>query len=250
MQLSPATAPTYSEIEVIVRAVLERLRTLEGAPAAPIATAPATTVPFGTVPFGTVPAVAQPGELHLDQRLVTLEDLRDRWDTMKSLLVPKRCIVTPAVLDELRQRGVVLQRLDGVTKQTSSAQLAQGSKSLLVMMPAGKKADSVSQLCHQGIEVASIGQDSNLALTTLKNHLAEPHKLCVWSSPRPFAAARACAVFPHVAAVQLSRIEDLPLAIEQAQPNVLILDDRSWTASSVANLARSWLINQRGRSSS
>lgn len=247
MQLSPATAPTHSEIEVIVRAVLERLRTLEGAPAAPVATATATAT---TTTVGTVPAVAQPGEIHLDQRLVTLEDLRDRWDTMKSLLVPKRCIVTPAALDELRQRGVVLHRSDGVTRQATSENPAQGSKSLLVMMPAGKKADSVSQLCHQGIEVASIGQDNNLALTTLKNHLAEPHKLCVWSSPRPFAAARACTVFPHVAAVQLSRIEDLPLAIEQAQPNVLILDDRSWTVSNIANLARSWLINQRGRSSS
>lgn len=235
MQLSPATAPTPSEIEVIVRAVLERLRTLEVAPAAT-----ATTTPI----------VTQPGEVLLDQRLVTLEDLRDRWDTMKSLLVPKRCIVTPAAVDELRQRGVVLQRSDEVTKQVTSAQREHGSKSLLVMMPAGKKAESVSRLCHQGIETAAMGQDNNLTLTTLKNHLAEPHKLCLWSSPRPFAAARACAVFPHVAAVQLSRIEDLPLAMEQAQPNVLILDDRSWTATSVANLARTWLINQRGRSSS
>lgn len=240
MQLSPATAPTDSEIEVIVRAVLERLRTLEVAPAATAT----------TTPVATAPVVAQPGEVHLDQRLVTLEDLRERWDTMKSLLVPKRCIVTPAAVDELRQRGVVLQRSDGVTKQVTSAQLEQGSKSLLVMMPAGKKAESVSRLCHQGIETAAIGPDNNLTLTTLKNHLAEPHKLCLWSSPRPFAAARACAVFPHVAAVQLSRIEDLSLAMEQAQPNVLILDDRSWTASSVANLARTWLINQRGRRSS
>ncbi len=229
MQPSPATVPTHSEIEAIVRAVLQRLRAVEVAPA-------------------KAPTFSPPGEVRLDQRLVTLEDLRDRWDGMKSLQVPTRCIITPAAKDELRQHGVDVQRFDRAVPQAGAEQLANSSSGLLVVTPAGKKLELSSQLNRLGAEIVTIGQDSSLALNALRKHLAGPQKLCLWSSPCPFADVRACASVPHAAAVQLSRFEDLPLAIEQAQPNVLILDDRRWTASSVANLARTWLTNFRGRS--
>lgn len=232
MQLSPTPAPTHSEIEAIVRAVLKRLHALDAAPAA----------------AAPVVAVAQSGEVYLDQRLVTLADLRDRWGGLKSLIVPTRCIVTPAAQDELRQRGVVLQRFDRENKQAGSARLANELDRLLIMVPAGKKSEAISQLGSHGAGVTTIAQDCSLALTALKNHFAETGKLCLWSSPRPFAAVRACASVAQVVAVQLSRIDELPLAIEQAQPNVIILDDRSWTASSVANLARMWMVRQNSRS--
>ncbi len=237
MQLSPTTAPTHSEIEAIVRAVLQRLHALDVAPAA-AAAAPVVAV-----------AVAPPGEVRLEQRLVTLADLRDRWGSMKSLLVPTRCVVTPAAQDELRQRGVVLQRFDGENKPAGSARLANALQELLIMIPAGKKSEAIVQLGNQGAEIAAIAQDCSLALSALQYHFSETRKLCLWSSPRPFAAVRACASVSQVAAVQLSRLDELSLAIEQAQPNVIILDDRIWTASSVANLARMWMVHQSSRSS-
>jgi hypothetical protein len=45
----------------------------------------------------------------------------------------------------------------------------------------------------------------------------------------------------QVAAVQLARASDLQAAVEQAQPSVLIVDDRQWTSDSLLNLARAWM---------
>jgi hypothetical protein len=226
------------DIEHIVRLVLERLRAIGPTPAA---------VATGTRASTSSPTLSQPtGLVQLDQRLVTLEDLREHWPGMKVLELPPACIVTPAVQDELRQRGVKLQRRQAnhqlaVSTQTSRSNSAE-LQALLVLIPAGGKPTLSRSVALQGGTVQHAAEDCRQVVDTVQNHTQASHKYCLWSSSRPFAAMRASAVASgQVAAVQLARASDLQAAVEQAQPSVLIIDDRQWTSDSLLNLARAWM---------
>lgn len=49
-------------------------------------------------------------DLGIEGNLVTLATLRDRLDGVGKLLVSRRAVVTPAVIDELKKRGIALVR--------------------------------------------------------------------------------------------------------------------------------------------
>ena len=50
-------------------------------------------------------------ELAINDRVVTLETLRGRLTNVDRLIVPKKAIVTPAVKDELKDRGIEWTRV-------------------------------------------------------------------------------------------------------------------------------------------
>ena len=50
-------------------------------------------------------------KLEIEDRLVTLATLQDRLDGVGELAVARRAVVTPAVIDELNNRGITLMRL-------------------------------------------------------------------------------------------------------------------------------------------
>jgi hypothetical protein len=235
---TPHNANQREDIEHIVRLVLERLKALE-----PAFSAAGT----GAAELSSAPAEAPTtGLVQLEQRLVTLEDLRERWPGMKILELPSACIVTPAVLDELRYRGVKLQRRQSSKQPTAGTHNNRSNltelQALLVMVPAGGKSTLTNSVKLLGGTVQYAAEDCNRAADTVQAHTQASQKYCLWSSSRPFAAMRASAVASgHVAAVQLSRASDLQAAVEQAQPSVLIVDDRQWTADSLLNLARAWM---------
>jgi hypothetical protein len=56
------------------------------------------------------PPPAAASELRLSDRVVTLAALKDRLNNVSRVSVPSKAVVTPAVRDELRQRGVELVR--------------------------------------------------------------------------------------------------------------------------------------------
>ncbi len=49
-------------------------------------------------------------KLEIEYKLVTLATLRDRLDGVGEVLVARRAVVTPAVIDELNDRGIRLMR--------------------------------------------------------------------------------------------------------------------------------------------
>jgi hypothetical protein len=49
-------------------------------------------------------------DLEIDGKLVTLATLRNRLNGVGKLLVGRRTVVTPAVIDELKDRGIELVR--------------------------------------------------------------------------------------------------------------------------------------------
>lgn len=81
-------------VEFIVQEVIRRLQ--EGRP------------PAGGV---ARPAASVPGrDLIVPERLVTTATLSGRLEGIGRVLVPRRCVVTPSVQDELRTRGIELRR--------------------------------------------------------------------------------------------------------------------------------------------
>ncbi len=65
------------------------------------------------VGVGAADAVDSPEpntKLEIEDRLVTLATLRDRLDGVEELVVARRAVVTPAVIDELTDRGISLMR--------------------------------------------------------------------------------------------------------------------------------------------
>lgn len=80
-------------IEQVVEEVLRRLRAM-GVAIDGAATAPTTN--------------GAKQELVFEGRLVTLERLRGKLTGVRRVVVPKRAIVTPAVVDELKDRQIEL----------------------------------------------------------------------------------------------------------------------------------------------
>jgi hypothetical protein len=172
--------------------------------------------------------------LRLELPLITLEQLRSNLSGIQVLEVPRRAVVTPAVLDELRQRGVKLQRLSPHELRQSSS--TQSSPSLMLVAPAGivKQQGAGAKLVEDA--------DSQTTLHTISEHVFTPGHGVVWCSPRPFAAAMAIRGQAQLRAVQLTSLSDLKQAVAEAQPNLLIVDPRQWSAPAIANLLRTWKV--------
>ncbi len=226
-----------AEIETIIRVVLERLRQVDAAPRATASMQPAAPLAVHVTPE-TAPAAAslQPDatRLRLELPLITLEELRNNLSGIKVVEVPRRAVVTPAVLDELRQRGVKLQRLSPHDLRLSSS--TQSSPSVMLVAPNG--------MVMQQSTAAKVVEDADpqTTLQAIVGHVATPGNGAVWCSPRPFATALATRTQPQLRAVQLTSFGDLKQAVAEAQPNVLILDPRQWSAPAIANLLRAWKV--------
>jgi hypothetical protein len=232
-----------AEIETIIRVVLERLRQVDAAPSAAANMQPAAPVAAEANAVSRVVPVTAPSaaslqsaanRLRLELPLITLEQLRSNLSGIQVLEVPRRAVVTPAVLDELRQRGVKLQRLSPHELRQSSS--TQSSPSLMLVAPAGivKQQGAGAKLVEDA--------DSQTTLHTISEHVFTPGHGVVWCSPRPFAAAMAIRGQAQLRAVQLTSLSDLKQAVAEAQPNLLIVDPRQWSAPAIANLLRTWKV--------
>ena len=133
-----ATAAT--EIERLVREVLAELA---GNPAINPPLPPGEGRGEGAVPSTSsqIPTAASPrpepvpvcpdGELTVAARVVTMTELLGRLDGLRRVVVLPDAVVTPAVHDELRRRGMALVR-------SAPARRAAGGELRLVLIASGK----------------------------------------------------------------------------------------------------------------
>ncbi|MEX0792089.1 MAG: hypothetical protein WD045_03075 [Pirellulaceae bacterium] len=119
---------TQADIEHIVSLVVDRL-------IGPDTTHAPTGQPipqkFAAPPKHTRPTTTQPknnnhsaADLVLSERLITLETLRNRLKGIQSVQVASGAIVTPAVRDELKDRGVALVVADNAPTASPLSKLA------------------------------------------------------------------------------------------------------------------------------
>lgn len=205
-----------AEIETIVSVVLKRLQSM-------------TAAPIVTQDSGS--AAEDAHLLQLSCSLVTLESLRDRLSDISVVQVPKHAVVTPAVVDELRSRGISLQKIDS----TASDSCVSASP-LLVISPPGRQIDQGDSSIVQ-VQSNRCPDEARL----LARHVAVQNGRGIWWTIHPYSAALACRSKQEIRAVQLLRPEDLGRAIDQANPNVLILDDQNWSSGNITNVLGAWL---------
>jgi hypothetical protein len=91
-------------------------------------------------------------------------------------------------------------------------------------------------LCPQQAAVQSCDDEAALAL--IEQQLSQGSQRAVWITSRPFAAAALAQHSSKVVAVQLPSLSELAAALEQAQPQLLIVDGPRWTVAAIGNLVR------------
>ncbi|MCA9134444.1 MAG: hypothetical protein KDA45_14845 [Planctomycetales bacterium] len=220
-------AQPLNEMETIVRVVVERLRSLNLAPA------PRPTA--GSDQPLPAASASDSATLRLDHKVIALADLQGHWASIKTLQVDARAVVTPAVRDELRSRGIALQRNSIAARAAGNS---SGPRPLLVLAPAAKQATLLRPL--QTLATLAASGDCAADLDVLHHHFRGSAAYAIWCTSRPFAASRAAATQASLSAVLLPSIDDLARAIEEASPNTFILDDRRWSSASLGHLARHW----------
>ncbi len=214
---------TATQIEDIVRVVVERLRT---GVAAPLVQATAIT------PERNVEAIA--GEVTLSERVITLESLTDQLVGTKAILVHPKAVVTPAVKDLLRQKNIRLVR-------QLPSKVSKTSRPAPLVLVANESSQQMlsKRMCTQQATLIT-ARDAASDVSTIEQHLAAGKVGAVWCSETPYANVAATLGSKTLRAVQLFGLQDLPHAIEQARPNVLILDGRTWNPSAITNLVSNW----------
>lgn len=239
---------TSAEIETIVRVALQRLREINAqsadtaaaatipqiglAPISSTAEAPGKQIKLDSIGSAVTNAVADSKTYAVDQRLVTLEVLRDRLTDIETLQVPAKAIVTPAVKDELRDRKIKLLRVE---QQTSSAPPKSDSR-LLVLANASLQ----NQFARFG-EFAALTENSKADVCRISAHLNSGGTAALWNTTTPYAAARAAAQNASLHSIQLARLSEFDRAIREADPNVIVIDSSNWNVEQTAELASAWL---------
>lgn len=239
MQIQP------SEIETIVRAVLKRLRSESAALSTGeisrkrnVDQQPVTT---GSSRTGAIAVATSSDTHHFPQPLLTLADVELIGSGVKTVSVSARAVVTPAVRDELRRRGIALTK---GSQSPSSVENSVGKKTQsqqnLVIVPQTKLNHAASQLgsvCQVRLLTTAAEE-----LAAISSHVGvEPAARVLWCTAEPFAAE--CMVSRQatmIRCVTLHEFNDLPQAILEAAPNLMIVDDRRWTAAALINLVRQW----------
>jgi hypothetical protein len=219
--------PAASELEAIVRVVIERLQAIDAARLLP--TTATVAVPH--------PQAAAVNVLVLDRKLVTLADLKGRLDSVQCIQVAARAVVTPAVVDELRKRGIRLERIALSGRSISQPTFA---KMLVVTQPNGHST-LAGQLRSSEFSVQPECLELPDTLALFNSHFARGGLAAIWRSPRAYAASHALSALSNVRGVQLARLDDLPQAAEQVNPQILVVDSRNWSSAAVASLAQTWI---------
>jgi len=187
-------------------------------------------------------------QLVIDDRLVTMQSVEVALAGKRSLRVHPKAIVTPAVLDLLRERKIQLVRGLQATRTPSSptqlpATVANAVASSAARIPPVLVCGSAiwfeslpRHLCPQQAVVES-GEDAGV-VTRARQHRLQGGRHTIWLTAKPFAAAAAVHQGSDLVAIQLPSLLELAPALEQTQPQLMIIDASKWTVAAVGNLVR------------
>lgn len=235
-----------AEIETIVNVVVGRLRGLvrddagnAGGNLPKLAgnATPGASTTYDTTCHDNTPGTT--GRLRIATSPVTWQDLRDQMSGVQVVEVSARAVVTPAVLDELRDRGIQLHRAARLTESDGRASTsAIENPQMLLLGPIARRLE------HPSIEFTPSTANSAADVCRIAAHLNSGGRGAIWCSPTPYAASRAATANSSLLAIHLGSIQSLPQAVREADPNVLILDDAAWESSDLQELTEIW----KGRS--
>ncbi len=201
------------EFEWIVAEVLRRLKQRADAPAAAeTPAAPRTN------------NVVASGDLVIDDHVVSLETVADRLRGKQRMLVGSRAVVTPAVRDELRKRGVRLERSE------EAASPARRSAKVTVMV--GTSGAAARELASAAAELGChrlTSQDPRTAVGQLITQLSHPEASAIWLSDQPLLAACLANRAPQIRAAVAGDVSQVQQARVSIGANLLIVDPQQVT---------------------
>lgn len=113
-------SPSTIDIELVVREVLAEL---QAAPQGPVAKPQAVVAPLPAEPPSEQKSSDQPFTLTVAARVVTMNDVAGRLDSIRRVVVSREAIVTPAVRDELLRRGIALTFADSSNCRPTAVRL-------------------------------------------------------------------------------------------------------------------------------
>ena len=165
----------------------------------------------------------QPFTLSVAARVVTMNDVGGRLDSVRRLVVSREAIVTPAVRDELLRRGIALE----YTKSPNGAP----AMIRLVLMTSGTDFDPttlMAALAREGFQVKQSSSDCLIAAgDELAAEILQPDTLGVLLSRH--AAAGLCLAnrLPGVRAVGGIDAPAVAAASAAVGANLLVVDPRA-----------------------
>ncbi len=221
------------QLDSLVRVVIERLRAM-GIGLQVDSPMPSQDEGRGPEALSATAQPVETGQLQLDARVITLETLKGRLNSVTALIVHPKAVVTPAVKDEVRRLGIKIVRKLPWRDQTVAQQPC-----ILLVCPQEQVARYSRFVCPRQARVLGDGQPT-ATLSAIESHLTQPNRLVVWCTGHPFSAMANTFGHPSIRSVQLPALPDLGLALHQATPNMIVVHCRDWTVHSVANLVRQW----------
>lgn len=221
-----------NDVELVVREVLAQLAAASatGAQQPSCANRPAsgaanTSAPSkvpSVVPVESAP-VDQSNVLTVTARVVTMNDVAGRLDSIRRLVVSRQSVVTPAVRDELLRRGIALEHADTQKDRPAPVRLA--------LMTTGTDFDPaslVAALTREGFQVERSASDCLIAaVDTLAAEVSKPDTLGVLVTPH--AAAGLCLAnrLARVRAVAGADAPAVAAASAAVGANLLVADPRT-----------------------
>jgi hypothetical protein len=216
-------SPSIADIELVVREVLAQL---QAAPVAPPA-APSAPPPSAAAceKPSAAPAAEQPFTLTVAARVVTMNEVAGRLDSIRRLVVSREAIVTPAVRDELLRRGIALD----CAKATSAAP----ATIRLTLMTARIDFDTTTlqaALAREGFQVKQSSSDCLIAASDeLATEIRQEDALGVLLSRHTAAALCLANRLAGVRAIAGSEAPAVAAASAAVGANLLVVDPRAGT---------------------
>jgi hypothetical protein len=150
-------SPSTIDIELVVREVLAQL---QAAPEASCAKPQAAVAPAPNEQKSS----EQPFTLTVAARVVTMNDIAGRLDSIRRVVVSREAIVTPAVRDELLRRGIALDCVKSPNGVPATIRLS--------LMTARIEFDPTTLLAALGREGFQLTQASSDCLIAASDQLA------------------------------------------------------------------------------
>jgi hypothetical protein len=215
------------DIEAVVREVLRRLGALSSAAESP---APQSSVPSNSS------APPTNGSFALSDKLVTLAALDGRLSNTNQLVVSRSAIITPAVKDELKRRGIALIRRDADSQTLAEVRLLATVANCSFSTSARK---SLTQAAH-GIEWIECHATNSLVgaiqeLTRQVKHRSLPGFVL---TSQPIAAALIANRDANIRASSAADLRSLDEAIAQVGANLIAVDPTRISSAVLSRIAQ------------
>ncbi len=163
------------------------------------------------------------GELVLTSRVVSIDELSGRLDSVRRVVVSRRAVVTPAVRDELLRRGIALEYVDPSDSRKEAVRLA-----MITLGTDFDPAPLAAALDREGFSVERSDSDCLIAaVDELAKETSRSDTLGVLLTPHTAAGLCLANRLPGVRAIGGFCAPEVARAAAAVGANLLVADPRA-----------------------